>query len=208
MNLLRGVRAARERGGILRSDAPTAQPATPDHGGGIAFAIGAIGLVYAWPIDSLVPILDPLTDIIGSVGLTMDRELAYLCLFASPEPAGGRLAAPGHLSRPCAATTVPTARTIIVSIMLILVGLLGTYEAILPDMVGILAFVAATAIPGDRDGLPPDLNLSDGLRAGGLLVRPRRRSATTAIPAPMIRPAPTASANIAELSKGPIAAVA
>ena len=51
---------------------------------GIALAIGAIGLVYAWPINSLVPILDPLTDILGQVGLTMDRELAYLCLFACP----------------------------------------------------------------------------------------------------------------------------
>ena len=51
---------------------------------GIALAIGAIGLVYAWPIDSLVPILDPLTDVLGSIGLSMDRELAYLCLFASP----------------------------------------------------------------------------------------------------------------------------
>jgi hypothetical protein len=51
---------------------------------GIALVIGAIGLVYAWPIDSLVPVLDPITDALGSVGLTMDRELAYLCLFASP----------------------------------------------------------------------------------------------------------------------------
>ena len=51
---------------------------------GIALAIGAIGLVYAWPISSLVPILDPLTDILGSVGLAMDRELAYLFLFACP----------------------------------------------------------------------------------------------------------------------------
>ena len=51
---------------------------------GIALALGAIGLVYAWPISSLVPILDPLTNVLGSVGLTMDRELAYLCLFACP----------------------------------------------------------------------------------------------------------------------------
>ena len=51
---------------------------------GIALAIGAIGLVYAWPIDSLVPILDPVTDLLASVGLTMDRELAFLCLFACP----------------------------------------------------------------------------------------------------------------------------
>jgi hypothetical protein len=51
---------------------------------GIAIALGAIGLIYAWPIDSLVPILDPIADIVASVGLTMDREIAYLCLFASP----------------------------------------------------------------------------------------------------------------------------
>jgi hypothetical protein len=50
----------------------------------IALAIGAIGLAYAWPISSLMPILDPLTDLLGTVGLSMDRELAYLCLFACP----------------------------------------------------------------------------------------------------------------------------
>ena len=51
---------------------------------GIALALGAIGLVYAWPISSLVPILDPLTSLLASVGLTMDRDLAFLCLFACP----------------------------------------------------------------------------------------------------------------------------
>jgi hypothetical protein len=50
----------------------------------VALVVGAIGLVYAWPIDSLVPVLDPVTDVLSSVGLTMDRELAYLCLFACP----------------------------------------------------------------------------------------------------------------------------
>jgi hypothetical protein len=50
----------------------------------IALVIGAVGLVYAWPIDSLVPVLDPVTDLLSTVGLTMDRELAYLCLFACP----------------------------------------------------------------------------------------------------------------------------
>ena len=51
---------------------------------GIALAIGAIGLVYAWPIDTLVPLLDPVTDLRASVGLAMDRELAFLCLLACP----------------------------------------------------------------------------------------------------------------------------
>jgi hypothetical protein len=40
----------------------------------------------------------------------------------------------------------PTARTIIVALVLIIVGLLGTYGTLLPDRVGIVAFVAATAI--------------------------------------------------------------
>ena len=40
----------------------------------------------------------------------------------------------------------PTARTIIVALVLIIVGLLGTYGTILPDPVGIIAFVAATVL--------------------------------------------------------------
>ena len=49
-----------------------------------ALALGAIGLAYAWPIDALVPLLDPVANAIASVGLKMDRELADLCLFACP----------------------------------------------------------------------------------------------------------------------------
>jgi hypothetical protein len=40
----------------------------------------------------------------------------------------------------------PTARTIIVALVLIIVGLLGTYGTVLPDSVGIIAFVAATVL--------------------------------------------------------------
>lgn len=40
----------------------------------------------------------------------------------------------------------PTARTIIVALVLILIGLLGTYGAVVSDSIGIIAFVAATAI--------------------------------------------------------------
>ena len=40
----------------------------------------------------------------------------------------------------------PTARTIIVALVLIVAGLLGTYGTVLPDRYGIVAFVAATAI--------------------------------------------------------------
>ncbi len=40
----------------------------------------------------------------------------------------------------------PTARTIIVALVLIVVGLLGTYGTLLPQQLGILAFAAATVL--------------------------------------------------------------
>jgi hypothetical protein len=40
----------------------------------------------------------------------------------------------------------PTARTLIVALVLIIVGLLGTYGSLLPDRIGMLSFVLATAI--------------------------------------------------------------
>ncbi|MEO8437612.1 MAG: hypothetical protein ABI562_04075 [Chloroflexota bacterium] len=50
----------------------------------IALVLGAIGLVYAWPIDSLISVLAPVDQLLGTIGLSMDRELAYLFLFACP----------------------------------------------------------------------------------------------------------------------------
>jgi len=44
------------------------------------------------------------------------------------------------------ANFAPTARTIIVALVLIIVGLLGTYGTVLPDAAGIIAFVAATVL--------------------------------------------------------------
>jgi len=40
----------------------------------------------------------------------------------------------------------PTARTIIVALILIVVGLLGTYGSLVSDRIGVLAFVAATVL--------------------------------------------------------------
>lgn len=51
---------------------------------GIAIALAAIGFVYAWPVDALVPVLAPVADIAGGYGLVIDRAFGYLCLFASP----------------------------------------------------------------------------------------------------------------------------
>ena len=40
----------------------------------------------------------------------------------------------------------PTARTIIVALVLMVIGLLGTYGTVVPDIVGILAFVVAIGL--------------------------------------------------------------
>jgi hypothetical protein len=40
----------------------------------------------------------------------------------------------------------PTARTIIVALVLVIVGLLGTYGTVFPDAVGIVALLAATGL--------------------------------------------------------------
>ena len=40
----------------------------------------------------------------------------------------------------------PTARTIIVALVLVLIGLLGTYGTVVSDAIGIVAFLLATAL--------------------------------------------------------------
>ena len=40
----------------------------------------------------------------------------------------------------------PTARTIIAAMVLILVGLLGTFGTVVPERIGILAYVVATVL--------------------------------------------------------------
>lgn len=50
----------------------------------IALALGIIGFAFVWPVDPLLPLLEPVKDVLGSIGLTFDRELGYLFLFACP----------------------------------------------------------------------------------------------------------------------------
>ena len=50
----------------------------------IALALGAIGFVVLWPVDPLVPLLEPVNTALSSVGLSLDREMGYLFLFACP----------------------------------------------------------------------------------------------------------------------------
>ena len=51
---------------------------------GIAIVLGAVGLILAWPIDSLVGLLAPVGDILAPIGLGLDRQTGFICLFASP----------------------------------------------------------------------------------------------------------------------------
>ena len=50
----------------------------------IAVVLAVIGVVYAWPIESLIPLLAPLADIVASTGFVLDQQTGCLCLFASP----------------------------------------------------------------------------------------------------------------------------
>jgi hypothetical protein len=50
----------------------------------IAVALAAIGLILAWPIDSLIKLAAPVTDLAATYGLALDQQTGFLCLFASP----------------------------------------------------------------------------------------------------------------------------
>jgi hypothetical protein len=50
----------------------------------IALALGVIGFAVVWPVDPLLPLLEPINSALSSVGLGLDREMGYLFLFACP----------------------------------------------------------------------------------------------------------------------------
>ena len=50
----------------------------------IALILGVIGFVVLWPVEPLVPLLNPVRDVLGAVGLKLDRQLASLALAACP----------------------------------------------------------------------------------------------------------------------------
>ena len=51
---------------------------------GIALVLGVVGFVYLWPVDPLLPVLEPVRTALGAIGLTLDQEMGYLFLFACP----------------------------------------------------------------------------------------------------------------------------
>jgi hypothetical protein len=50
----------------------------------LAVALGVLGLALALPIDAALPLLEPVEPILSPLGLALDRQLGYLCLFLSP----------------------------------------------------------------------------------------------------------------------------
>jgi hypothetical protein len=50
----------------------------------VALVLGVIGFVFLWPVEPLVPLLDPIGDVLAVVGLTLDHQLASLALAACP----------------------------------------------------------------------------------------------------------------------------
>jgi hypothetical protein len=50
----------------------------------VAIALAVVGVVLAWPIESLAGVLAPLDSLIKPFGLALDQETGFLCLFASP----------------------------------------------------------------------------------------------------------------------------
>lgn len=50
----------------------------------IALILGVIGFVILWPVEPLVPLLNPIRDVLGAVGLKLDHQLASLALAACP----------------------------------------------------------------------------------------------------------------------------
>lgn len=50
----------------------------------VAVALAVVGAALAWPIEPLVAALAPLGDVLARIGLGLDQETGFLCLFLSP----------------------------------------------------------------------------------------------------------------------------
>ena len=50
----------------------------------VAIALAVVGLILAWPVESLVAMLGPLEPLLTPLGLGLDQETGFLALFLSP----------------------------------------------------------------------------------------------------------------------------
>ena len=50
---------------------------------GLAVALAVVGVILAWPIEPAVSLLAPVADVARGIGLALNAETGYLCLFAS-----------------------------------------------------------------------------------------------------------------------------
>ena len=50
----------------------------------LALGLAVIGVAFALPVDAAMPLLEPIVEpVAGAIGLALDVELGYLCLFLS-----------------------------------------------------------------------------------------------------------------------------
>ncbi len=49
----------------------------------IAIALAVVGVILAWPIPQAIAWLEPVAGLTRSVGLGLNPQTGYLCLFAS-----------------------------------------------------------------------------------------------------------------------------
>lgn len=50
----------------------------------VAIALAVVGVILAWPIESIIGVLNPLDGILSTVGLGLDQETGFLFLLLSP----------------------------------------------------------------------------------------------------------------------------
>jgi hypothetical protein len=51
---------------------------------GVALALGIVGFILAWPVESLVGYLAPVQKLVAPFGIHLTRELGFLAVFACP----------------------------------------------------------------------------------------------------------------------------
>lgn len=50
----------------------------------VAIALAVVGVILAWPIESVIGVLNPLDGILSTVALGLDQKTGFLFLLLSP----------------------------------------------------------------------------------------------------------------------------
>jgi hypothetical protein len=50
----------------------------------VAILFAVVGVAYAWPIEVVLNLFAPFTNLVASFGIALNRDFGYLLLFLSP----------------------------------------------------------------------------------------------------------------------------